>query len=91
MFSWIKNYLAKRKEVKAAQKKAIDEQWKAWFKGYNDWHYGELNVVLDILGMPHSALELCDKCVHLAGRTIDKELMLEMFKLHNIKLPREQQ
>ena len=81
MFSWIKNYLANRKAKEEERKK----QWAAY------WDFlfsrGELGIVLDILGMPHNANSLCDKCAHLAGRTIDKELLLEMFRLHNIKLP----
>lgn len=83
MLNWIKNYIANRKAKRAARIKAWNDSW-------NSYLFAELNVVLDLLGMPHSALSLCSKCVHLAGRKIDKETMLAVFKIHDIKLPKSE-
>lgn len=77
MFKYIKTFFKKRKVIKEAHDRAS-------LVAYNNMMYGPINALCEFVGIPHDIYNLCEKCEHLQGHQITKELFLEMFKLHNI-------
>lgn len=77
MIKKIKDYFRKRRE-------AEEIYWNNFSKSIDNAAFGPGNAVCELVGMPHLANEVCDKCKHLAGQELTKELYLEIFKLHNI-------
>lgn len=79
MIKWIKEFFRKRKENE-------DAYWKAFTDNFNQAKFGAANALFEIIGMPHAANEMCEKCKHLAGKELTKELYLKVFELHDVRI-----